>query len=146
FYTKYYTPDRMTFIVVGDVAPADMESRVREAFASMANPAEPGANPNLGEVTSPSGIETAAFSDKEVTSPDLSLLVVRPFERVPDTRTRRLSLLPLELAHSIIGRRFDRIAKVEGSPVAGGSASRMELFNHAEIGSFDVVVADDRWQ
>lgn len=146
FYTKYYTPDRMTFIVVGDVEPSDMEARIRDAFATMANPEEPGEAPDLGMVTAPSSIETAVFTDKEVTSTDLSLVSIRPFERVPDTRTRRLSLLPLELAHAVIGRRFDRIAKLEGSPIANGSASRMDFFNHAEIGSFDVTVADDRWQ
>ncbi len=146
FYTKYYTPDRITFIVVGDIDPSAMESRIREAFDTLANPAESGEDPDLGKITVPDGIETAVFSDKEVTSTDLSLVSLRSFERVPDTRTRRLSLLPLDLAHTIIGRRFDRISKQDGSPIASGSANRYDLFNHVELGSFDVTVANDRWQ
>lgn len=146
FYTRYYTPERMTFIVVGDVDPAAIEARIRESFSSMANPAEPGKNPEIGAIKSPEGVETAVYSDKEVTSTDLSLVSVRPYSPVADTRTRRLSMLPLGLAHAAVSRRFERLAKQDGSPVAGGSASRQELFNHAELGSFDVTVTEDRWQ
>ena len=146
FYTRYYTPERMTFIVVGDVDPAAIEARIRESFSSMANPAEPGEDPEIGAIKAPEGIETAVYSDKEVTSTDLSLVSIRPYSPVADTRTRRLSMLPLGLAHAAVSRRFERLAKQDGSPVAGGSASRQELFNHAELGSFDVTVTDDRWQ
>jgi zinc protease len=34
FYTRYYTPQRMTFIVVGDVKPEEMRGRIETAFAS----------------------------------------------------------------------------------------------------------------
>jgi zinc protease len=146
FYTRYYTPERMTFVVVGDVKPDEIEARIRETFGTLANPAEPGKDPDLGKIVPPQGIAAAVFTDKEVSSTDLSLLSIRPYSRVPDSRTRRLSMLPLGLAHAAIGRRFERLAKQDGSPVAGGGASRQELFNHAELGSIDVSVADDRWQ
>ena len=146
FYTRYYTPERMTFIVVGDVDPAAIEARIRESFSSMANPAEPGKNPEIGAIKSPEGVETAVYSDKEVDLHRPLAGSVRPYSPVADTRTRRLSMLPLGLAHAAVSRRFERLAKQDGSPVAGGSASRQELFNHAELGSFDVTVTDDRWQ
>ncbi|WP_193214840.1 M16 family metallopeptidase [Luteolibacter marinus] len=146
FYTRYYTPERMTFVVVGDIDPDKIEATIAATFGSMSNPAEPGANPDLGEVKAPEGVEAAVFTDKEVTSTDLSLVSVRPFSRVPDTSARRLSMLPLDLAHAAIGRRFERLAKQENSPITNGSASRSELFNHAELGSFDVTVTGERWQ
>ncbi len=146
FYTRYYTPERMTFVVVGDLDPAAVEARIQETFGSMLNPSEPGADPDLGSVTPADGVVAAVFADKEVPATDLSLLSVRPFRPVADTRTRRLSMLPLGLAHAAIGRRFERIAKQEGSPIASGSASRQEIFNHAELGSLDVSAAGDRWQ
>jgi zinc protease len=146
FYTRYYTPERMTFVVVGDLDPAAVEARIQETFGSMLNPSEPGADPDLGSVTPADGVVAAVFADKEVPATDLSLLSVRPFRPVADTRTRRLSMLPLGLAHAAIGRRFERIAKQQGSPIASGSASRQEIFNHAELGSLDVSAAGDRWQ
>ncbi|QJE94416.1 M16 family metallopeptidase [Luteolibacter luteus] len=146
FYTRYYTPERMTFVVVGDIKPEEIEAKIKESFSSLMNPQEPGKNPALGEIPNVEGIKPAVFSDKEVPATELSLVSVRPFSPVADTRTRRLSLLPLGIAHAAIGRRFERIAKQDGSAIAKGSASRDELFNYAELGSFDVTVTDDRWQ
>ncbi|MCW1916427.1 insulinase family protein [Luteolibacter sp. GHJ8] len=146
YYTRYYTPERMTFIVVGDVDAAKFEGLIKENFSSLANPAEPGKEPDLGKITPVEGVKAAVFSDKEVPATSLGFTFVQPFSPVPDTRTRRLSKLPLELAQTALARRFERIAKTEGSPITGGSASRDELFNHVEVGSLDVAVAEDRWQ
>ena len=146
FYTRFYTPERMTFVVVGDVDPAKFEELIQKNFTSLANPAEPGKDPDLGTITPVEGVKAAVFSDKEVSATSLGFTFVQPFSPVPDTRTRRLSKLPLELAQAALARRFERIAKTEGSPITGGSASRDELFNHVEVGSLDVAVADDRWQ
>ncbi len=146
YYTRFYTPQRMTFVVVGDVDPAKFEGLIKENFSSLANPAEPGKDPDLGKITPVEGVKAAVFSDKEVPATSLGFTFVRPFSPVADTRTRRLTKLPLELAHAALARRFERIAKTEGSPITGGSAVREELFNHLELGSLDVSVAGDRWQ
>jgi zinc protease len=146
FYTHYYTPERMTFVVVGDIDPQVMEAKIKETFGSMTNPSDPGKNPDLGKIVPPVGVEPEIFSDKEVASTELGMVSVRPFEKVLDTKERRLSLLPLELAHAIVDRRFERLAKQDGSPITGGGMSREQMFNHAELGSVDVSVANDRWQ
>jgi zinc protease len=145
-YTRFYTPQRMTFIVVGDVDPAEVRGRIETTFASMRNPAHPGANPDLGKIHQPEGLETAVFSDKEVSSTDVSLTLVRPHVDKPDTAATRAEDLPLEIAHSIIDRRFERISKEKNSPVAEGSATRQVLFNSVELGSISITAADDRWQ
>ena len=46
-YSRYYTPQRMTFIVVGDIDPAEMRGRIESSFSSMKNPANPGTDPDL---------------------------------------------------------------------------------------------------
>jgi zinc protease len=143
FYTRYYTPARMTFIVVGDVDPAAMSQRVEAVFGSMSNPAEPGKDPDLGPIKAPEGLDAAVFTDKEVTSTSLSLTLVRPYQRKPDTRATRIERLPLEIAHAMISR---RLAQKENSPIAAGTASDEEAFNYAEIGSIEVVASNDRWQ
>ena len=145
-YTRFYTPERMTFIVVGDIDPKEMATKIEQTFSSMANPASPGKNPDLGSIKQPEGLETAVFSDKEVASTDVSLTLVRPYISKPDTRTHRTERLQLEIANSILSRRFDRLSKIEGSAVATGSASRYALFNSVELGSIDVTAADDRWK
>ncbi len=146
FYTRFYTPDRMTFIVVGDIDPAEMRTKIEQYFSSLTNPASPGSNPDLGAIKQPEGLETAVFADKELSSTDVSLTLIRPHEIKPDTVATRTERMPLEIAHSILSRRFDRLSKTEGSPVASGSASRSELFNYMELGSIDITAADDRWK
>ena len=145
-YSRFYTPQRMTFIVVGDIDPVEMQNTIRTTFASMTNPTDPGKNPDLGPIRQPEGIATAVFADKELTSTDVSLTLVRPYEPKPDTADTRAKRTTLGIAHSIIGRRFDRLSKVEGSAIASGTATYNNLFNHIELGSFDVTAADDRWQ
>lgn len=146
FYTRYYTPERMTFIVVGDVKVDEMRQRITEAFSSMANPAAPGEDPDPGTIRQPEGIETAVFHDKEVSATDVSLMLVRPHKREPDTRKTRAGQMPLEIAHSIISRRFERISKEQDSPVASGSVYKTTWFNLLEFGSIGVTAADDRWR
>ncbi|MDP4846728.1 MAG: insulinase family protein [Akkermansiaceae bacterium] len=146
FYSSYYIPSRMTFVVVGNVDTEAMVKKITETFGSMTNPAEPGGEPDLGEVKFPEGIEPSVFTDPELSSTEISVNLVRPYEQKPDTRETRTAKFPIEIAHSIIGRRFDRLAKQEGSAIREGSASKFQFVNALEFGSVSVTAAEDRWQ
>ncbi len=84
FYTRYYTPEKMTFIVVGDLNVAEMEQRIHNAFSGIKNPAQPGMTGSVGDVSGAKGFQTAVFSDKELSSTDVSLIQVRAKEKVID--------------------------------------------------------------
>lgn len=146
FYEKYYTPARMTFVVVGDIDPAAAKERIEKAFGTLTNPEVPGEDPDLGSIEVTEGFQSLIFSDKEVASTELGLLSIEEFEPKPDTRANRAARLPLSMAHAILGLRFSELAKEENSPILGGSASKQELFREMTLGSVDVSVADDRWQ
>ncbi|MCF7674659.1 MAG: insulinase family protein, partial [Akkermansiaceae bacterium] len=90
--------------------------------------------------------ETAVFSDKEVSSTSLSLSAIKPYLKKPDTTANRIAEMPLDIAHSMLSRRFERLAKKEKSPILSGSANSSDTFNYARIGSVDVTAADGRWQ
>ena len=146
YYQKYYTPERMTFVAVGNIDAAELELTIKETFGTLVNPEKPGDDPDMGEVAMPEGVKPHIFSDPELTSTDVSLNLVRPFERKPDTKETRAARFPVEIAHSIMDRRFERITKQENSPVSTGSASKFALFNELEMGSVSLTAADDRWQ
>ncbi len=146
FYNRYYTPERMTFVVVGNVDAAQMEETIKERFGSMVNPETPGGEPDMGNIPVPEGIEPHVFSDPELDSTDVSLSLIRPYERKPDTSETRAEKMPVQIANFIIGRRFDRLSKQEDSPIADGSASKSVWFNELEEGSISVTAADDRWE
>ena len=146
FYTRFYIPEKMTFIAVGDFDVAEMEQRIHDVFSGMKNPAEPAPATSLGDVTSAKGFQTAVFSDKELSSTDVSLLQVRAKEKVIDSKVNRAEKLPLNIAHAIINRRFSRIAKEEGSKITSGSINSSVFFREAELGSIDVTAKDGNWQ
>ncbi|MDG1072124.1 MAG: insulinase family protein [Akkermansiaceae bacterium] len=146
FYSDFYTPSRMTFVVVGDFKAEEMEKRVRETFISMTNPEKAGKNPLNDTPPSGHGFRTEVFTDKEISSDDLTLYNIRPHTLKTDTEAERLSGYPLSLAHSILNRRFDVLAKEEGSPILGGGANRSVLFNQIEQGGLAVSPAENKWE
>ncbi|MFK7851669.1 MAG: M16 family metallopeptidase [Akkermansiaceae bacterium] len=146
FYQKYYVPSKMTFVVVGDVDPGEMEERIKATFGSMSDPETVGEQPDLGTIDTPESLQTHVFSDPELDSTDVSLLLVRPHETLPDTKENRAAKIPVQLANFILNRRFQRLSKVENSPIASGSASKNVWFNELEFGSISATAADDRWQ
>lgn len=146
FYTRFYIPEKMTFIVVGDIDVAEMEQRITDTFGSMKNPAKPGAKASVGDVSGKKGFDTAVFADKELSSTDISLFTIRKKEREVDSVANRAKKLPLSIANAIINRRFSRLVKKEGSVITSGSASASTLFQEAEMGSFDVTAKGENWQ
>jgi len=146
FYSDFYTPSRMTFVVVGDFKADEMEKRVRETFISMTNPEKAGKNPPNDSPPSGHGFRTEVFTDKEISSDDLTLYNIRPYTPKTDTEAERLSRYPLSLAHSILNRRFDVLSKEEGSPILGGGANRSVLFNQIVQGGLAVSPAENKWE
>lgn len=146
FYTDYYNPNRMTFVYVGDFDPKVAEQRIITNFGSMKNPAEPGPDPELGSIADAHGFKTLALADKEVATTDLTLTVIKPFEYKADTVATRAEKLPLQLANSILSRRFSILAKKEDSPITSGSAYEYKLFKFANIGGVSVDAKDHNWQ
>ncbi|MBK1834791.1 M16 family metallopeptidase [Roseibacillus ishigakijimensis] len=145
YYEDYYIPSKMTFIVVGDIEVPAMEERIRETFSSLRNPEQAGEEPALGTVPRDTGFRAAVFADKEVPSDDVSLLKIAEAEVKRDTVATRLEKQPLTIAHAILSRRFDILAKKEDSPIRSGSASRGVWFQTLEFGSLDVTAAEGRW-
>lgn len=144
FYTKYYVPSRMTFVVTGDVDPADFTRRITDAFGTLTNPAEPGADPDLGTITPTTGLEPLVFTDKELPATELGLMAIADYQPRADNRKTRAEDLRMYLANAMLGLRFDRLAKQSGSPILGGSASKSDLFQQLTLGSVDVRIAEGR--
>lgn len=146
FYQRYYTPERMTFVVVGDFDPQEMEKRVRETFISLQNPQDPGRNPPRDMPPADHGLRARVFHDNEIPAADLSLYSFRPYLPKPDTSAQRASQYPLGIANLILNRRLGILAKEEGSAILGGSAGRGILFNMMEQGSLEVKPTEGKWQ
>ncbi|MBT8036745.1 MAG: insulinase family protein [Verrucomicrobiae bacterium] len=146
FYTQYYTPNRMTFIYVGDFDAKEAEKRIRSTFASMENPSQPGTEPDLGKIPSGHGFKTLMLSDQEVATTDLTLLALKPFQEKPDTKANRGDQLPINLAHAILSRRFSILAKKENAPISEGNAFHQNLFKFMKLGGLSVNAKNHDWK
>jgi len=146
FYTRFYTPEKLTFIVVGDIDVAAVEQRITDTFASAKNPENPGPKATLGDLSTEKGLQTAVFTDKELTSTELSLLKIKSHDYKVDSKAKRAANLPLSIANSILSRRFSKITKQENSPITSGSASQDVMFRELELGSISVSAANDDWK
>ncbi len=146
FYSEYYTPNRMTFIYVGDFDAKKAEQRIIKSFGSMKNPSSQGANPNQGTIPSGQGFKTLVLSDKEVATTDLTLLTLKPFESKPDTKATRAEKLPISLANAIIDRRFSVLAKKEGATITSGGAFKDDLFDFVQMGGISVDAKNHDWK
>lgn len=146
FYDRFYTPKRMTFIVVGDIDAKEMEARVRETFISLQNPEKPGKTPPADVPPTGFGLRSEVFTDKEVPNADISLYSLRKYTPKTDTSKTRAERYPLALANTILNRRFEVLAKEEGSPILGGGGGRSVLFNQIEQGGLEVTPVDGKWK
>ena len=146
FYSRFYTPERMTFVIVGDIDPKEMEKRVRETFISLQNPAEPGETPKKDSPPTGHGLRSAVFTDEEVPAASLSLYSLRSYQEKPDTSANRTARYPLAIANNIINRRFEVLAKEEGSSILAGNAGRSVLFNQIEQGGIAVTPVEGKWK
>ncbi len=147
FYTRFYRPKNMCFVYVGDIEPKQAEAIIKKTFGDLKEPANPGAKPSIGKVTTGRGFKTAIFTDKEVTSTDISLTSVRKYASKPDTASNRSANMPLSIANSILSKRFSNLRLDDPDcPILSGSASRQVIFKELELGGIDVTAKDNDWR
>lgn len=145
FYEKWYRPDAMTLVAVGDLGTLDPAPLFAEAFADMQTPEAPlPAEPALGRPTRFDHV--LALHEPEIPSLSLSIQRLEPWEEEPFVVAEWLEDLPLQYARSMLNLRFSELAKQETTPFLGagvGSAAALEVLDGE---SLTVACAPDRWE
>lgn len=121
YYDKWYTPENISVIVVGDIDPAEAETLIKKYFS----PIEPRRSPAAADTRVPltKGFRTAVISDPELTSTSFSLMFFEPEEKTgtyealrKNTResvalamfNKRISLKILEKRVDLLGMRANK--------------------------------------
>ncbi len=121
FYSKWYRPDNMTLILVGDLGDLDPTPIIQEMFGSLVTPnsARP-AEPALGKPT----YEKPFYNRSEAEIPVVQVeyghyseFVDRPFDKATLTKD-----LALNTACSMLNRRFAEKSKAGKAPYLGAAA------------------------
>ena len=147
FYERFYHPKNMCFVYVGDFDPNKAKQAIQDAFEGLTEPANPGPPPSVGDLKGPKGFQSSVFSDKELTTTDISLTISSPYQIKADTVSNRSSKIPLSIANRILSKRFSNLILEDPNlPILSGSASRNVLFKEIELGGISVTAKDGQWK
>jgi len=120
FYTRWYRPDRMAVVVVGDIDPAAAERLIAAHFGAL--PAAPGREVRPVHPVPPHD-ETrfGIAADPEAQQSSVVLMNKRPLREVRTVADYRQSLVR-SLVHQMLNARFSEIARQPDAPFIGASS------------------------
>lgn len=145
FYRKWYTPDRMAVVVVGDIDPALAVKVIKARFNDLKAPVKTVADPDLGPVTPAKGIEARLLTEKEAGQVTISVDSSQPSRKRPDTVLTRREDLVRGLADAIVNRRFEILAKKPGAPFLAAQVGFEDWMRYVESSSLQVTSKPENW-
>ena len=146
-YRSYYRPDNATLVVVGDIDPAAIESKIKAQFADWNDPADALTKPGKGSIDFDRGAAARNFVD-----PGVPVIVTidrfQPYVKEPATKAQFRHDLLTDLGTAIFNRRIQKIANEPGSAIIGGNASADDFFDVARQASITIQAKDgkDSWK
>src|SRR5262245_5930775 len=145
FYHKWYRPDAMTLVAVGDLGSLDPAPLFAEFFGEMRAPDAPLPDePPIGRAARFDRV--VAIHEPEIPSVALSLERLEPWEEEPFTVAEYLEDLPLGYARDMLDLRFSELAKKESAPFLGAgvqSAQALEVFDGEDL---QISCAPEKWR
>ncbi len=145
FYERWYRPDLMTLVLVGDLAGLDPAPLFAEYFAGLRPPPE-----GAPREPAPGRIEPAesvfSYASDELPVVTISAGRLRPWVDEPHDRATTLRDLPLAFARRMLNLRFSELAKAEGAPFLAASVSSAGGFRVLDGEQLTVVAKPESWR
>jgi zinc protease len=145
FYKKWYTPDRMTVIVTGDIDAAKAADLVKKHFGDMPAGASVAKDPDIGAIK-PRGTVTRVFRDAEAPNVLVKITNIRQLPHTPDTVDERQRGITLDIANDIVNRRLQIMVKQTGAPFSGGGCGSGNSLNFVKESNFVLVCQPTQWK
>ena len=121
FYTDWYRPDLMAFVVVGDLDPDAVEKAIRDHFSGLKNPANPRPRNSIPVPDQP-GTRVLVFSDKEMPVVQIALInQVNPDKEVLQKDYRKM--LAYQIVTGMLTQRLNELREQADPPVVGAQAA-----------------------
>ncbi|MEE8583379.1 MAG: insulinase family protein [Acidobacteriota bacterium] len=145
FYRKWYRPEHITLIIVGDLESLDPEPLMRNVFEGFEAPQEP--LPQRPPVGYPDFEQrTYAIHEPEIPTAQMSVSLLRRWEEEADNAANRVKDLPLLAAHRLLNLRYSELAKAEGAAVLGASSGSEAAFEMVEGERLSVTSDPAKWK
>lgn len=142
FYTRWYRPDRMAVIAVGDIEPVAIEARVKELFGSLRNPAE--APPERSyDVPLHGELLVKVATDPEATQSSVSVMRKREAPRDATVAGYRRDLAE-QTMFQMLNERFDELSRKPDARFLGAGAYEAPLSPSVSAVALGAGVQDGR--
>lgn len=145
FYHTWYRPERMTLIVVGEIAFEQLLPRIEKAFAGLKSSAPARPVPSFGEFDH-DGVKAFQYADEEAKSTQVEIGVATRETRRADTVERRREEAARDLAEGILNRRLQRMAKQEGAVFVSGNAYSYTAYGWSRHAGLSLTGEPEQWR
>lgn len=144
FYNRWYNPDRMAVIAVGDFDLKDLEVSIKKHFESLKKASQQ-AEPHYGTLSNETPLSAGVFHDKELTLTNISLSTVHPLSYRPNTLEQYRQAWLFRLVRILLHYRGDELINKPNSPVVSTSFSYGSLLNQMECGEISFSCNGEHW-
>ncbi|MEE4315574.1 MAG: insulinase family protein [Erythrobacter sp.] len=143
-YERYYRPENMALIVVGDYDPQAVEAAIVEHFSDWLG--EPSLElPPFGPVAMDHAGATDIFLDPAL-SEQVTVSANGAWLGEPDTVASRRTRVLRQIGYGIINRRLQRLGRMEDPPFRGAAFGTDDFFEEARTTNLLVAAAEGEWQ
>lgn len=142
FYTKWYRPDRMALVVVGDIEVAAMEGEVKQLFGGVKKPAT-AAPSRTYPIPLPPGMMVKVATDAEATQSSISLVRKRN-RQGDDTVADYRRNLTEQLVSQMLNERFDELSRKKDAKFLDANAYESALNDKVTLFSLGASVEEGK--
>lgn len=143
-YERYYRPENVTVIVIGDYDPAEVEAAIAEHFADWQGETALD-NPPLGPVDLSHEGATDIFLDPAL-SEQITVAANGEWQGETDTVASRRARVLRQIGYGIVNRRLQRLARQEDPPFRGAAFGTNDFFKEGRTTNLIAAAADGDWQ
>ena len=144
YYRANYRPERATLVVVGDIDPAAVETKVKGLFQTWSNPVPAPKPVDLGRplTRGPAArvlVEPGAAFNIQIAWPN-------PYDNAADSVAHRRRDTIREVALAVLNRRLELQAKKPQPPFLRAGAYRTNMFKSIDLTDLTISAAPEDWQ
>lgn len=143
-YESFYTPERATFVFVGDVDPVLVEKQIIAKFGDWQGKMRVDRDPVTATIDQSRPFSTRFFLDPDVPTV-VAIAAVKPLTGAPDSEDLRASDFKEALASMVLNRRISGLARKPDARFTNGSASIGDFISTARQAGILVVAKDRDW-
>jgi zinc protease len=140
FYTDWYRPDLMAFVVVGDIDPDAMEKSIKDHFGSIKNPEN--SRPRITfPIPDHKGTRLLIFSDKEMPVVQIALFSkIDPLKAVQQKDYRKMIIY--NLITGMLSQRLNELREKPDPPLMGAQVAQGSMVPEKSVFQLMAVVPE----